>query len=519
MLIHSRGNAYAPGGPNSGPRAISAIALSSTGIEITFSSCVNVIGLTGIETSLNGGPWVQCTGEIKMSDTVYRFTCQAFTSADELRWRYVGGSGTIVDCDKAEDIGNQQLTVTPLPTAAPIIDANFATGSITTGVVWDGRASAATFINGLKLVKLAAVDTLRTDHWTGNPCGLFERAQTNELNQSRDLTLWASTGSGTGTVTLDATGIDGNANTATTVTSTSGSGNYGRSQTTAGVTANSDPTTFTFCTPKTSGATAHPTVYLRWFGGTLHDEFYLIDTDSGTSDRPADVLIEDMGNGFWKIAIEQADIGSNTSYEVRIYAGDNTGSPAWTRENTLTGSNVFDGCQLLLKTTKEQAMADSIIFSEGAPTIRAADAAPRWSITVPQAAGSIIVECDMGQPLASYNVNFANFHTAQTSGPLFSTLNNNQVRSMDGTLLINVDLTGTDVNPIVVATRWAAAIKTVLGYYAANPWIEKSGAYDGAFVENGNFQIARLQVGSPLRVKRARLWDEDIGVDGIKGAV
>lgn len=94
-----------------GARAVHGVVLTSTGIEITFSACVSISGLTGIEVRIDGGAWTQVTGETQMSDTVYRFVTPNIDPGDVVRWRYIGGSGTIVDCDGGEDIGDQEIPV------------------------------------------------------------------------------------------------------------------------------------------------------------------------------------------------------------------------------------------------------------------------------------------------------------------------------------------------------------------------------------------------------------------------
>ena len=102
---------------------VRAVALSPTGIEVTFSQCVSVGALTGIEYQINGGSWVQVTGETKMTDTVYRFVVSGISLGDTVLWRYVGGSGSIVDCNAAADVGDLQAPVTVPAVLAIDVDA------------------------------------------------------------------------------------------------------------------------------------------------------------------------------------------------------------------------------------------------------------------------------------------------------------------------------------------------------------------------------------------------------------
>lgn len=110
--VASIGSAHGAGGPLSGPKPASGIVTDATSIQITFTQCVNITGVTGIEYQINGGAWTQVTAVAKVSDTVWDFTVGTITAGDEVNWRYVGGSGTIVDCVDASDIGDQQIPVT-----------------------------------------------------------------------------------------------------------------------------------------------------------------------------------------------------------------------------------------------------------------------------------------------------------------------------------------------------------------------------------------------------------------------
>ena len=109
--VKGQGNFYGIGGPGSGPRAASGIVIGAIGVELRFTHCVDILGLTGIDVQIAGGAWTQVTGETEMSDTVYRFVTPNIDPGDDVRWRYIGGSNSIVDCDNAEDIGDQEIAV------------------------------------------------------------------------------------------------------------------------------------------------------------------------------------------------------------------------------------------------------------------------------------------------------------------------------------------------------------------------------------------------------------------------
>lgn len=85
--------------------------LAETSLELTASECVNVTGLTGIEVKINDDAWVQVTGEVKMSDTVYRFVTPTVDPFDTVFWRYIGGSGTMDLCSTSEDLEDHLVPV------------------------------------------------------------------------------------------------------------------------------------------------------------------------------------------------------------------------------------------------------------------------------------------------------------------------------------------------------------------------------------------------------------------------
>ena len=122
--VHSMGNFYGVGSPGSGVSALFGTVLDTSTIQVAFSACVSISGVTGVEYQVDGGAWVSCTGVTKVSDTVWNFdiTPGTIDPGDDVRWRYLGGSDTIVDCAEAEDIGPQELVVNnPLVLAGDFI--------------------------------------------------------------------------------------------------------------------------------------------------------------------------------------------------------------------------------------------------------------------------------------------------------------------------------------------------------------------------------------------------------------
>ena len=108
--IKSLGNFLAPGMPGSGPQALFGVVIDANTIRITFSQCVTISGTTGLEYNIDGGAWAPVTGSAG-SDTVWDFTTGVIDPGDIVRWRYAGGSDTIVDCDDSADIGAQEAPV------------------------------------------------------------------------------------------------------------------------------------------------------------------------------------------------------------------------------------------------------------------------------------------------------------------------------------------------------------------------------------------------------------------------
>lgn len=122
--VKGQGNFFGIGGPGSGVSALFGTVLDASTIQATFSACVSISGVTGIEYQVDGGAWLACTGVAKVSDTVWNFdiTPGTIDPGDVVRWRYLGGSDTVVDCEEAEDIGPQEIVVNnPLVLAGDFI--------------------------------------------------------------------------------------------------------------------------------------------------------------------------------------------------------------------------------------------------------------------------------------------------------------------------------------------------------------------------------------------------------------
>lgn len=111
--VKGQGNYYGVGGPGSGVTAVAGTAIDLSTIQIRFSLCASVVGVTGVEYQINGGAWTACTGALEVSDTLWNFdiTPATIDPGDAVRWRYLGGTNTIVDCEEAEDIGPQEVAV------------------------------------------------------------------------------------------------------------------------------------------------------------------------------------------------------------------------------------------------------------------------------------------------------------------------------------------------------------------------------------------------------------------------
>jgi hypothetical protein len=112
MAVKGSGNYFGIGGPGSGPKPRFGQVLDGSTVEILFSQCVSISAATGIEVEVNGA-WAEVVAVSEFSETVWRFTpAVVIEPGDVVRWRYIGGSGTILGCDDSEDIGDQTVEVT-----------------------------------------------------------------------------------------------------------------------------------------------------------------------------------------------------------------------------------------------------------------------------------------------------------------------------------------------------------------------------------------------------------------------
>lgn len=98
------------------------LVTESNEVTIYFSACVVISGTTGIEVNIDDGGWVEVSGYSQVSDTIVEFTVGSIAPGDTVQWRYAGGSGTLVDCEESEDIGDQFINVdNPLELAGDFI--------------------------------------------------------------------------------------------------------------------------------------------------------------------------------------------------------------------------------------------------------------------------------------------------------------------------------------------------------------------------------------------------------------
>lgn len=115
IYVHSQGNAYAPGGPLSGVTATRGVVIDENTVDIYFVPCVTSNSQTGIRLSIesiNGGNGFNVSTASQQSSTIVRYTFAPIVSpGDIVKWRYLGGSNSLVDCDEGEDIGPQDASV------------------------------------------------------------------------------------------------------------------------------------------------------------------------------------------------------------------------------------------------------------------------------------------------------------------------------------------------------------------------------------------------------------------------
>ena len=87
-------------------RARSGIALDANTVRVTFSQCVDITDLTGIQVNIAGGGWEEVAAVASGSGTAWEFTTTtAIASGDSVEWQYLGAEDSIVDCVEAVDVG------------------------------------------------------------------------------------------------------------------------------------------------------------------------------------------------------------------------------------------------------------------------------------------------------------------------------------------------------------------------------------------------------------------------------
>lgn len=90
------------------------ITIDPDTIRILGTACMEITGTTGIEYNINGAGWTEISGYTEVSPAVWDITLTApdtIDPDDTVQVRYVGESGTIVDCGAGEDIGDQLIDV------------------------------------------------------------------------------------------------------------------------------------------------------------------------------------------------------------------------------------------------------------------------------------------------------------------------------------------------------------------------------------------------------------------------
>jgi hypothetical protein len=108
--VHTMGNYFGVGSPGAGPKPVAGVVSDANTLRITFSQCVSISSNAGIEYRIDAGAWTQVASRTSVSDTVWNFGTVAISPGDDVRWRYTGG-GSIVDCENAENIGEQEIPV------------------------------------------------------------------------------------------------------------------------------------------------------------------------------------------------------------------------------------------------------------------------------------------------------------------------------------------------------------------------------------------------------------------------
>ena len=101
---------------------------SFSSLRLVFVACVNMVGTSGIQyrVNTNSPDWTDVTSVTKLSDTEWDLDIAPtlLSGTDDVEWRYISGSNTLVYCIGADDVGNLGTVsaVNLLGKSGPLLD-------------------------------------------------------------------------------------------------------------------------------------------------------------------------------------------------------------------------------------------------------------------------------------------------------------------------------------------------------------------------------------------------------------
>ena len=182
------------------------VVLTANSVQVTFSSCVDITAVTGIQVNIDGAGWEVVAAVASGANTVWVFTTTStIAETDTVQWQYLGAVDSIVDCIGAIDVGALgPISVSnPIDVTAPSL-VSAEVGTVANNIfvlVFDEDLAATNFATGWSIEADAAPLTI-TEVVESSP-GTLRITTTETVYDVQDVTV--SYNSVTGNIT-DATG-------------------------------------------------------------------------------------------------------------------------------------------------------------------------------------------------------------------------------------------------------------------------------------------------------------------------
>ena len=304
-----------------------------------------------------------------------------------------------------------------------------------------------------------------------------QKACTNEITQSFDLTDAAWGENGTSVAALDAAGLRGDANGASTLTDNNGSVNeYVHESIT--IPNNSNTHVSRIYIKKDTDQTRFPEISYNLNGGTIQILNFQINTQTGatvirTQVGTVDYEVNQIGE-WWEVLLSIAN-NSTGNVSAKLQLRPAASAILGGLNPAATGSIIVGNAELHLNTTIAAVRGSSPLFTAGSTvTINASD------LSFDDANHSDVSglwSCEFRN--AGLNaVNFGGLIGLGVSGKILYTNNNTDIKSYDGTADVS------EFDPTFAADDVEYKFAVAYGDSSRTVWAdanETSGSYDGAF--------------------------------------